>query len=222
MRILVATFALFPIFAAAQDLGMYQNLGTYQITGGTFVGNNGSSTVTGSGFTATLSGYPVPYYGGGDMPVSGETDFSMAFSSPAGRDNGIYMGVAGLSVDGLVPTYYSFNPYLQESGELSTPLIDITESGIYTTSFTMSVDVGYGPAGATTPTGYVDFIGSGTMTVDVHANCAPPGPCGPLTIDAPDYTFAPELDPASLSGAVTLLCGGVLVLRGRRSRQPMS
>jgi hypothetical protein len=126
-------------------------------------------------------------------------------------------GPINLSQKGLVP--YSGFTGIEESGELSTPLIDITGAGTYTTSFTMSADVDYGAPGARSPAGYVNFVGSGTLTVDIGQACSR-GACSPLYITHADYSFAraPELDPASLGGALTLLAGGVLVLRDRRSR----
>jgi hypothetical protein len=52
-----------------------------------------------------------------------------------------------------------------------------------------------------------------------HQYCDPgPDVCSGLVLKEVRHVSAPELDPAPLSGALTLLCGGVLVLRGRRSR----
>jgi hypothetical protein len=211
MRPFLALLALTPIVAFGQDLG------TYQITGGNFLAQ-GPGNVTGNGFTGTLSGYPEPmYYGVG---VSGETSFSMAFSSPAGRDFGAYLAVSGptqLTSLGLSPVNYLYSPYMQEYGQLTTSLLDITHAGVYTGTFSMSTDVGFGPAHSTSPTGYADFVGDGTFTVDVASSCTG-DVCGPLHVTSVDYSFAaPEIDPASLGAGLALLVGGLLVLRGRRS-----
>jgi hypothetical protein len=219
MRIYVAMLALLPILAGAQ------NLGTYQITAGDLPGDavNLVGNITGNSFSGTLVGYPEPLYDDGAAGVSGETDFSMAFSAPAGRDFGIYLTISepsDLSQEGLVPTDLPgfLSLYAKEDGEITTPLMDITQAGTYSVPFAMSADVYYGAPGSTVPTGYADFVGSGTLTVDVAAPFCADGACGPMYVTSVDYHFAPELDPASLSGAVTLLVGSVMVLRGRRSR----
>jgi hypothetical protein len=216
MRFLVAILALLPALATAQT-----DLGTYQITSGELAGSNANlvGAFAGNGFTGSLYGYPLPMLNG--QFVQGETDFSMAISPPAGRDQGLYLssisGPINLSHEGLIP--YSGFTGIEESGELSTRLIDITGAGAYTTSFTMSADVDYGAPGATSPAGYVNFVGSGTLTVDIGQACTR-GVCGPMYVSYADYSFAraPELDAASVGGALTLLAGGLLVLRGRRSR----
>jgi hypothetical protein len=218
MRVLVAMFVLFPLVAAAQ------NLGTYQITGGDLLAGANLGYLAGNGFTATIEGYPLPSYNQSAGIHAGEYDFSMAFSPPAGRDNGVYFTVpasSNLARNGLVPVYYSnFYPYIQESGEITTSLVDITKAGTYSMPFTMSVDVAYGAAGTSLPKGYVDFMGGGTVTVDVAPATCYGGACGPMHISSVDYSFAraPELDPGSVTSALMLLGGGILVLRGRRSR----
>jgi hypothetical protein len=121
MRIYVAMLALFPILAAAQDLG------TYQVTAGDLSGDvvNLGGNITGNGFSATLLGYPEPLYDNGAAGVSGETDFSMAFTPPAGRDQGIYLptisGPSDLTQEGLVPVQQAFGDYFEERGEVATP-----------------------------------------------------------------------------------------------------
>jgi hypothetical protein len=87
----------------------------------------------------------------------------------------------------------------------------------------MSIDAYFGAPGSDAPSGYVNFVGAGEVTVNVAGiggdePCAGnPGICL-LRVASVDYTFAPEPDPATLGGALTLLGGGLLVLRGRRSR----
>jgi hypothetical protein len=221
MRVFVAMLALSPIFAGAQDLGTYQILGG-DLAGG---GANLTGTFAGNGFLGTLYGYPLPMY----VPAmnsfrGGDLDFSMELSPPAGRDDGLYMsmisGPIDLAAEGLSPVHYSgpYSPYIQESGELATPLIDVTGPGAFSVPFTMSADVGYGAPGTTVPAGYVDFVGAGTVTFDVLPQQCNNGACGPMVISHVDYSFAqaPELDPASFSGALMLLGGGLLVLLGRR------
>jgi len=227
---LVAMLALFPSVAAAQ------NLGTYQITGGDFSGTGAplQGTITGNGFAGTLMGYPLVMYAGGQLGNGGAFDFSMALSPPAGRDQGLYMsiGVPGdLALQGLVPIYYSspLFPFIQESGGITTPLIDITGAGTFSAPFTMSAEVAFGAPGTTVPEGYVDFVGAGTVTVDVRAPDCSSGACGPLTFADVDFSFlspstptmAPEIDPGSAASGLTLLLGGLLVLRGRR-RHPVA
>jgi hypothetical protein len=222
-----ALVALFPIVAAAQVLG------TYQITGGDWAGTSSplqEGTVTGNGFTGTLEGYPLPLYHGFVL-TEGDIDFSMAFSPPAGRDNGAYLLIVGpsdLASEGLVPVYYSNgeSPYIQESGEIAAQ-VDITGAGTFSAPFTMSAEVAYGAPGTSTPLGYADFVGSGTLTVAVQPPQCSDGACGPLTISNVDYSFAtppaaaPELDPGSAGSGLTLLLGGLLVLLGRR-KQPVA
>jgi hypothetical protein len=225
MRVFVAMFAVFPILAAAQDFSRLPNLGTYYILGGDLAGPGIAlqGTVAGNGFTASLDGYPLPLYA--NLPVAGETDFSMAISEPAGRDQGLYLpsisGPIDLNAKSLYPVEYpNFLPYFIETGELTTALIDITGAGTYTAPFTMSAEVAYGAGGKNTPEGYVDFVGRGTLTVDVAPPQCIDGVCGGTHVSYSTYSFAqaPELDPASLSGALTLLGGGLLVVRGRRSK----
>ena len=219
---LVAMLALFPIFAAAQ------NAGTYQITGGDLSGSGAplQGTVTGNGFSGTLNGYPLVMYAGGHIQVGGN-DFSMALSPPAGRDQGLYMSLVGpsdLALEGLVPLFNSspLIPYLQESGGITTPLIDITGGGTFSAPFTMSAEVAFGAPGTTVPEKYVDFVGAGIVTVDVRPPDCGSGACGPLTFAEVDYKFspsptmAPEIDPGSAASGLTLLIGGLLVMRGRR------
>jgi hypothetical protein len=227
---LLAMLALFPIVAAAQ------NLGTYQITGGDLSGSGApmQGTITGNGFSGTLIGYPLVMYAGGQLGHGGAFDFSMALSPPPGRDQGLYMSLVGpsdLALEGLVPIYNSnpLFPYLQESGGITTPLIDITGAGTFSAPFTMSAEVAFGAPGTTVPKGYVDFVGSGTLTVDIRAPDCSSGACGPLTFEDVDFSFlssstptmAPEIDPGSAASGVTLLLGGLLVLRGRR-RHPVA
>jgi hypothetical protein len=222
---LVAMLALFPIAAAAQ------NLGTYQITGGDLAGTGAplQGSVTGNGFAATLIGYPLVMYAGGQLGQGGAFDFSMALSPPPGRDQGLYMALVGpsdLASQGLVPIYNSnpLFPYLQESGGITTPLIDITGAGTFSAPFIMSAEVAFGAPGTTVPEGYVDFEGAGTVTVKVRAPDCSSGACGPLTFADVDFSFlspstptmAPEIDPSSATSGLTLLLGGLLVLRGRR------
>jgi hypothetical protein len=217
MRVLVGVLILFPIFANARDLG------TYQITGGDLSGGGAplQGTIAGNGFTGSIFGYPLALYSGG-ATYGGSTDFSMEVSPPIGRDQGLYIATSGpvaLTKRGLSP-FYSFGG-IRETGELTTGLVDITGPGIYTTSFTFSADLAYGKAGARGPAGYADFIGSGTVTVDVTPGvCSSGGGCGPMHFSYADYNFAqaPELDPNSLVSALMLLGGGLLVFRGRRSR----
>jgi hypothetical protein len=226
---LVAMWALFPSVAAAQ------NLGTYQITGGELAGAGAplQGTITGNGFTGTLNGYPLVMYAGGQLGHGGAFDFSMALSPPAGRDQGLYMSLVGpsdLALQGLVPIYNSnpLFPYLQETGGITTPLIDITGAGTFSAPFTMSAEVAFGAPGTRVPEGYVDFEGAGTVTVKVRAPDCSSGACGPLKFADVDFSFlssstptmAPEIDPGSAASALTLLLGGLLVLRGRR-RLPM-
>jgi hypothetical protein len=220
----VAMLALFSSVAAAQ------NLGTYQISGGDLAGTGAPlhGTVTGNGFTGTLDGYPLVMFAGGQLGNGGDFDFSMALSPPPGRDQGLYMSIVGpsnLALEGLVPIHNSnplFSPYIQESGGITTSLIDITGAGTFSAPFTMSAEVAYGAPGTTLPEGYVDFVGAGTVTVAVRSPTCVSGACGPLRFSKVDYSFAPsptmapEIDPSSAASGLTLLLGGLLVLRGRR------
>jgi hypothetical protein len=224
---LVAMLALSPSVAAAQ------NLGTYQITGGDLGGPPTilQGPITGNGFAGTLMGYPLVLYAGGQLGNGGDFDFSMALSPAAGRDQGLYMSIVGpsdLALQGLVPLYYSNVPSIQETGGITTPLIDITGAGTFSAPFTMSAEVAYGAPGTHRPEGYADFEGAGIVTVDIGpAICSSNGACGPLRFADVDYKFsttptmAPEIDPGSAASALTLLFGGLLILQGRR-RQPLA
>ncbi len=146
----------------------------------------------------------------------------MVISPPAGRDQGLYLnsisGPIALTAQGLFPVVGPFG--IQETGELASSLIDITRAGTYMAPFTMSADVPYGAAGATSPKGYVNFVGRGTVTVDIAPAQCSGGACGGMHVSHVDYKFvqAPELDPASLGGALMLVGGSLLVIRGRRLR----
>jgi hypothetical protein len=218
MRVLVATLALFPLFAAAQ------NLGTYEITNGTIVPFGQGTALTGDGVSFSVEGYPAPLFSGG-FTYGGETDFSVNFYSGLetldwGMHAVMLSSPSDLVQEGLVPYQVGLRPDFAESGSIATPLIDITQAGTYSVPFTMNVDVYYGAPGATSPAGYIDLVGSGTLTTTVAPLCAGNGGlCPAFQVTSAAYVFsAPEIDPASLSGALTLLGGGLLVLRGRRSR----
>jgi hypothetical protein len=218
MRVFTAILALFPIAAAAQ----------YQITGGDISGTgaNLQGSVTGNGFAGTIFGYPEPLFSGAlNNFHGGDLDFSMAFSPPPGRDWGAYLAISGpsdLAQQGLVPVHYAgpYSPYIQESGGIVTPLLDITGAGIFSVPFTLSAELGYGLPNTSVPKEYVDFMGTGTVTVDVQAPSCANGICGPLSISQVDYKFTqtPELDPAYIGNAMAILAGSLMVFRGRRRR----
>jgi hypothetical protein len=226
---LMALLALAPNFAAAQTLD------TVQITGGDLSGGGAplQGGITGDGFSASLSGYPLVMYAGGQLGSGGVFDFSMALSPPAGRDQGLYMssinGPSASALVGLAPIVPNpLYPYFQETGGITTPLIDITGAGSYSAPFTLSAEVAYGVPGTTTPEGYVDIVGTGIVKIDIRpANCDS-GACGPLTFGDVDFKFgssapmmAPEIDPNSAASALTLLVGGILVLQSRRQSRGM-
>jgi hypothetical protein len=212
MRVLVAILALFPILAAAQ------NLGTYQITSGTISGD-GSGEISGSGVTAEL--YAAPellssptenYFQGGSPPLS----FCFGCGLPGTDDAvGAISGFQSSDPTGNLAQIFGEEGYM-ESGTLTVSSMNVTGAGTYTAKFALSAQIDLAAPGSTTPTNYVDLIGNGTVTLDVGApTCYVPGFC-PVPIESVTYTFAPELDPASLGGALTLLVGGVMVLRGPR------
>jgi hypothetical protein len=216
MRVFVAVLALFPILAPAQDLG------TFQFTSGNIsVGNN--TEISGNGFTGIVEGGPellsapglANFHGG-----SPSLNFCFGCGLP-GTDDGVgSLVLTKLSNPALAGLVQVFGPegYL-ENGEVTVSPIDVTGAGTYTAAFTMSDDLAFGPSRTGAPTEYADFVGTGTVTLDVTAaDCTRGGACGPLQITSLNYALAPELDPASLSGAMTLFVGGLLVLRGRRSR----
>jgi hypothetical protein len=219
-----ALVALFPIVAGAQDLG------PYQITGGNITGANfgASGNVSGDGFTATFAGGPellsTPFGNG----YSGVVPLNVCFGCGLlGTDDGVgSLTITGLSdpaLAGLVEL-----PGLEggplETGELTvSPGIDVTAAGTYSSPFTLSLRAAYGPPGSTTAIQYVDITGSGTVTLDVSSY---PNPSGPFITDSVTYSFAPpaaapELDPGSAASGLTLLLGGLMVLRGRR-KQPVA
>ena len=219
MGFLVILLALSPIVAAAQ------NLGTFQITSGGDVPwsiganpgpNNGA--VEGKGFSGYLTAAPqllsypdVDLFYGGDAPLS----FCFGCRLP-----GTYDGVGTFSVTpmaGLVQSDYPYG-FMDETGEVNVAGIGVTGAGTYTAPFDMFAKVEFGPTYNVAPTAYADFVGRGTVALDVGpATCYSAGHRGPLEIESVTYTFAPELDPATLSGALTLLAGGLLMLRGPRS-----
>jgi hypothetical protein len=218
MRVLVAMFALFPILASAQDLG------TYRITSGTVVSESGE--VSGNGFTGgglfaapELLAEPEESLFRGGAP---QLSFCFGCGLP-GPDDGVgVLSVTRLNNPALAGLVQVMGPEgLLETGELTVaPTIDVTGAGIYRAPFTMSADLALGRSRMGTPTEYANFVGNGTVTLDLGPARCPNGPgqlCGPMQIESLVYTFTPELDPAALSGALTLLGGGLLVLLGRRS-----
>lgn len=217
MRVFVAIFALFPIFAAAQ------NLGPFQITSGDLMETDGSA-VSGTGFTAEMSAAPeLLSYPELDLFHGGTPSLNFCFGCGLpGTDDGVgTLTVTGLSDPALAGLVQVFGPegYLETGGLTVSPTIDVTGAGTYSAPFTMSADLAYGPPNATAPTEYVDVVGHGTVTLDVApATCYSGGACGPLQISSLNYNFAPELDPGSVGSALMLLGGGLLVLRGRRPR----
>jgi hypothetical protein len=215
MRVFVAMFALFPIFAAAQ------NLGPFQITSGNI---SAGGEVFGNGFTGEIYGgpeflsYPVV-----DSFYGGTPSLSFCFGCGlTGTDDGVgSLSVSGLSDPALTGLVQVFGPegYLETGGLTVSPTIDVTGAGTYSAPFTMSVDLAYGLPNTTVPEEYVNFVGHGTVNLDVAPSlCYSGGACGPLQVSSLDYNFAPELDPGSVSSALMLLGGGLLVLRGRRPR----
>jgi hypothetical protein len=168
MRVLVTILALFPILAAAQGFTGAQDLGTYQITGGT----SQSGAVYGNGFTGGLYAAPeflsapeLDNFRGGTPPLS----FCFGCGLP-GPDDGVgVLSVTGLNNPAMAGLVQVFGPegYL-ETGELTvSPTMDVTGAGTYSAPFTMSADLAFGPPNAAVPEGYVDFVGHGTVTLDV-------------------------------------------------------
>jgi hypothetical protein len=184
---------LWLVTAGAQDLG------PFLITSG-HISDNGQ--VSGNGFTAGVEGGPemlsAPIednFHGGIPPLN----FCFGCGLP-GPDAGVAdMSVSGLSdpaLAGLVQVF-NFEGFVQ-SGELTvSPTIDVTGPGTYSSAFTMFARVAYGPPNATTPTLYVDFIGSGIVTITFGPKLDPEGP---LIFEGLDYSFVPL--PAALLVAV--------------------
>jgi hypothetical protein len=224
MRIYVAMLALFPIFAAAQGLS------TLEITSGTDVAFGGVPSATngelyGNGFSGYLyAGPELISYPPVTLFYGGPASFSFCFGCGLpGTDDGVgSFGVTPSSDSPLAGLVQTFGPNGDvETGEVTVAPIDVTGAGTYSAPFAMSAVLAFGPTYTAPPTDYVDYVGMGTLTLDVGpATCYSQGYCGPLQIESVTYTFAPELDPAPLTGALTLLAGGLLVLRGRRSHAP--
>jgi hypothetical protein len=219
MRIYVAMLAVFPILAAAQDFGPYHITSGDFSAGGYFAQLSG--TASGNGFTAGIAGGPEFLSYPGVLPTD-SLSFCLGcglLGTDDGSGNLYVTGLNNPALVGLVQVFSRGTGSNLETGEFTVSPIDITGTGTYTALFTMSADLAFGPSHNAAPTEYADFVGHGTVTLDVGPpDCpyGPGGPCGPPRAVSIDYHFAPELDPASLSGALTLLCGGLLVLRGRR------
>jgi hypothetical protein len=63
--------------------------------------------------------------------------------------------------------------------------------------------------------GYFDYSNGSGKPVIVESNA--PNPTFVYQLKVSPYTAAPEIDPVSAAGALTLLLGGLAVLRGRRT-----
>jgi hypothetical protein len=233
MRFLAAILALLPIVATAQSVASAQTQ-TYQITSGSYVMQNPLGAVggfAGNGFAATFLNGGGPeifstYYDGyiyaGE--ANGALNFCFGCNLPGTDDGVAELSVPKLNdpaVAGLVQSFGS-EGYVESGGLTLSQTIDVTGPGIYKSAFTISADIGYGPSEDAPPTKYVDFVGHGTVTVDVGPEqCVTPPNigCSPYQIKSVAYTFAaPELDPTSLGSALTLFAGGLLVIRSQRSR----
>jgi hypothetical protein len=164
VRVLVAILTLFPVLAGAQELGLFQ------ITGGDISVESGGE-IFGNGFTGGVGGGPELLSGPGQQHFyGGGASLSFCFGCGLpGTDAGVgSLVIAGLNdpaLAGLVQVRDFDGPV--ESGELLAGVDDVTGAGIYSAPFTLSADLAYGLPNATVPEGYVDFVGHGTVTLDV-------------------------------------------------------
>jgi len=203
----VTLVAMFPIVAAAKDLG------PYQITSGTLIETN-TSVVSGNGFTAEMTAEPRLLSADDRSNFHGGTpklNFCFGCGLP-GSDDGVgILAVTEISdpaLAGLVQVFRG-EGYVETGGLTVSQTIDVTGPGTYSSPFTLFATVAYGPTSSATPTQHVDFAGSGTVTLVVEANS---NPLGPLQIKSLNYTFATLLSmgPQAMEGDLTLNPGTIL------------
>jgi hypothetical protein len=221
---LVVVFAMIPNIAAA-------DIGPLQITSGDLIFTN-TSAVSGNGFTADITAAPELLSNSetispGSAPL---LNFCFGCGLP-GTDDGVgTLGITSISDPALTGLTQIFGPegYVESGGlTVSQPFV-VTGPGIYSAPFTLAAKVDYGPPGSMTDsqaTQFVDIVGSGTVTADFVTLA---NQDGRLAAESLEYSFvppspparAPEIDPGSAASGLTLLLGGLLVLRGRRQRTP--
>jgi hypothetical protein len=165
-----------------------------------------------------------------DVPTLSSIVGDVVLSAPLG---------ANLNDVTLVPTAFSFNAPLLNSDLLAFPCCGNTSSFAFTTNNVRAItgwniDLSFTFVGTNSPSGNSIVLGTSgdsyTGFGSTPSGCAPTGGCS-LFIQESNTTpgvwsvaqKAPEIDPASAASGLTLLLGGLAVMRGRRaSRRPSS
>jgi hypothetical protein len=158
-----------------------------------------------------------------DVPTLSSVVGDVVLSAPLG---------ANLSDVTLVPTAFSFNAPLLNSGLFTFPCCGNISSFAFTTNNMgaitgWNIDLSFTFVGTNSPSGNSIVLGTSgdsyTGFGSTPSGCAPSGGCS-LFIQENTTTAgvwsvaqkAPEIDPASAASGMTLLLGGLAVMRGRR------
>ena len=157
-----------------------------------------------------------------DVPTLSSVVGDVVLSAPLG---------ANLNDVTLVPTAFSFNAPLLNSDLFAFPCCGNTSSFQFTTNKMgaitgWNIDLSFTFVGTNSPSGNSIVLGTGgdsyTGFGSTPSGCAPTGGCS-LLIQESNTTpgvwsvaKAPEIDPASAANGLTLLLGGLAVMRGRR------
>ena len=165
-----------------------------------------------------------------DVPTLSSVVGDVVLNAPLG---------ANLNDVTLVPTAFSFDAPLLNSDLFAFPCCGNTSSFAFTTNNVRAItgwniDLSFTFVGTNSPSGNSIVLGTSgdsyTGFGSTPSGCAPTGGCS-LFIQESNTTpgvwsvaqKAPEIDPASAASGLTLLLGGLAVMRGRRaSRRPSS
>jgi hypothetical protein len=206
-----ALLLLFALGATAADIG------PYQVTGGSYSSATQNGTLSGDGFTGSFGGGPeiLAFPEVTNVPV-GITSLNFCFGCGLpGTDD----GVASLTVGGLndpalagLAQVFLLEGFQESGGVTLSQTIDVTGPGTYSSPFSLFVRVAYGPPNTTTATQFVDFTGSGTVTLVVEGN---PNPLGPMEVESLNYSFTPVPLPSSIWLFASALPLGLLARKRR-------
>jgi hypothetical protein len=157
-----------------------------------------------------------------DVPTLSSVVGDVVLSAPLG---------ASLNNAIVVPTAFSFNAPLLNSDLFTFPCCGNTSSFAFTTNNTgaitgWNIDLSFTFVGTNSPSGNSIVLGASGDSYagfgSTPSGCAPTGGCS-LFIQESSTTpgvwsvaqKAPEIDPAAAASGLTLLLGGLAVMRGR-------